>query len=159
MPRRNLEQLVAAARGTLVEGERVVGHGPCWAARLRRRVPLPLLGRRQFVLMLTDRRLLLFAPRRGRALQPSDLALGKRYETFSVERVHRVRPLLQVLVRATNGAAMVFEFRPRQRHLGEALVHHLGAHGAAPPAASGRPDDAAAGTDDAGSRDLPHRAP
>jgi hypothetical protein len=124
MPRRSVEQITAAAHGALVDAERVVEHGTCWAAQRKARVPLWLQARRQFLVVMTDRRLLLFT-RRRRALQASDLVIGKRYEAFTLERVHRSRPLFQVRVQVANGTRMVFEFRPGQRHLGGALVARL----------------------------------
>ncbi len=135
MPRRSLEQVVAAAHGALVEGERTVEYGTCWGAQLRHRVPLFLTARRQYLMVLTDRRLLLFQRRRGHALRPSDLVIGKRYASFQLERVHRGRPLFQVIVVGTNGIRMVFEFRPRRRRVGEALAHRLDPSQPAPPPA------------------------
>ena len=136
MNRRNVEQVIAAAHGALVEGERIMELGRCWGAPMRRRVPLLFLGRHQFLLVLTDRRLLVFSRRRSRALRPSDLVLGKRYETFTLEKVRRGRPLLQLQIAAANGSRMVFEFRPGRRHLGEALVHRLEGRPAATVAAA-----------------------
>ncbi|HEV2993095.1 MAG TPA: hypothetical protein VG869_05805 [Acidimicrobiia bacterium] len=156
MPRRSLEQIVAAAHEVLAEGERVVGHGPCWAASLRRRVPLLLQRRRQFLLLLTDRRLLVFERRRGRAPRPTDLVTSERYEAFRVERVRRARPLLQVVV-ATRNTETVFEFRPRQRLLGETLVHRVDAGAGAPATRAAGP--ARADAEDAGLRDPPPPAP
>jgi hypothetical protein len=156
MPGRNLERVVAAARDALLEGERVVEYGPCWAAERRRRVPLLLLRRQQRLLMLTDRRLLLFSRRRRRGLRPSNLVVGKGYAAFSVERVRRVRPLLQVRVQATNGPRMVLEFRPGRRPLGEALLRRLDAQGQAPSVPTD-PDGGQAGGEDAGGADPPRR--
>jgi hypothetical protein len=121
---RRLDQTVAATHGALVEGERVVAYGFCWAAQLRR-IPLLLLGRRRYLLLLTNRRVLLFN-RRGRHIpRPSDLVIGKRYEWFTVGRVRRARPLMQVLVTTGNGARMIFEFPLRRRELGRTLVGRL----------------------------------
>src|ERR1700680_3394750 len=118
---RRLGQTVAATHGALVEGERVVAYGFCWAAQLRR-IPLLFLGRRRYVIVLTNRRVLLF-PRRGRHLpRPNDLVLGKRYEWFKVGKVRRARPMMQVLVATGNGSRMVFEFAPTRRQLARTLV-------------------------------------
>jgi hypothetical protein len=117
------ERVREAATAVLVEGEKVMNQGGCWAAQLRPRVPLFLLGRRQYLMVLTDRRLLVFAPRRR--LRGADLVIGKRYETFSLEQVRRRRPLMQVLIAATSGSRYVFEFRPGQRELGGELVARL----------------------------------
>ena len=123
MARDSTDKVRAAAEAVLVDGETVTSKGVCWAAQRRGRVPLPLLARRQYLLALTDRRVLVFE--RGRRPRPSDLVLGKRYETFTLERVRRGFPLLQVSVRATNGNRMVFEFRPGNRELGGELIARL----------------------------------
>lgn len=146
MPRRSLEQITAAAQGALVEGERVVQYGICWAAQRKPRVPLWVQARRQLLMVLTDRRLLLFARHRG-ALQASDLVIGKRYEAFTLEQVHRSRPLFQVRVQAANGTQMVFEFRPGLRQLGGALVARLTPK--PPPPALGAGDIRTAAKEDA----------
>ncbi len=155
MPRRRVEQITAAAQGALVEGEAVVEHGVCWAAQRKPRVPLWLQARRQYLMVMTDRRLLLLA-RHRRAPQARDLVIGKRYEAFTVDAVHRSRPLFQVRVQATNGTRMVFEFRPGQRQLGGALVARLTPK--APIAALPPGDAPTAASDDAafwGSPTLP----
>ena len=51
--------------------------------------------------------------------------IAKRYPAFTLERVRRARPLLQLLVRASNGSPFVFEFRPGQRDLGTELAARL----------------------------------
>jgi hypothetical protein len=122
---RRLEQTVAATHGALVEGERVVAYGYCWAAQLRR-IPLVFLGRRRYLLLLTNRRVLLFNRRGRHHPRPNDLVIGKRYEWFKLGRVRRVRPLMQVLVTTGNDARMIFEFSPRRRELGRTLVGRLG---------------------------------
>jgi hypothetical protein len=124
MARPSVEEIVGAARDVLGDGEHVVEYGPCWAAQLRARVPLLVLARRQRLLALTDRHLLLFA-RRRRGLRRQDLVLGERYEAFSLLRVRRARPLLQLLVARPPGARLVFEFRPGRRRLGERLARRL----------------------------------
>ena len=126
MPRRpTVEQISDAARSTLVEGERVVEFGHCWGAQRTERLPLVLARRSQYLMVLTDRRLLLFTRRPG-PVQAKDLVIGKRYEAFKLDTVHRARPLLQLRVHATNGTRMVFEFRPSRRHVGDALAQRLG---------------------------------
>ena len=113
-----------AADAVLVEGERITSQGRCWGAQLRARVPLLFLGRRQYLMALTDRRVLVFEPRR-RGPRATELVIGKRYETFTLERVRRRRLLMQVQLRAMNGNVMIFEFRPRQRELGGELIARL----------------------------------
>ena len=122
---RRLEQTVAATHGSLVEGERVLAYGLCWAAQLRR-VPLLFLGRHRYLLVLTNRRVLLFARRGRRAPRPSDLVIGKRYEWFQLGRVRQARPLMQVLVTGGNRTRMILEFSPRCRELARTLVRRLG---------------------------------
>lgn len=102
----------------------MTSQGTCWAAQRRSRVPLLFLARRQYLLALTDRRILVFA-RRRRGPEAPDLVIGKRYETFTLERVRRRRPLMQVVLRAVNGNRLVFEFRSRQRDLGGELAARL----------------------------------
>ena len=126
--------MMATARGALVDGEHMDEYGTCWAGQLRTRVPLVLTGRRQYLIVLTDRRLLLFHRRRGHGLAPDDLVIGKRYESFQLDRVHRNRPLMQLLVTATGGSRMVLEFRPGRRGVGDALAHRLDPTQPAPPA-------------------------
>jgi hypothetical protein len=133
---RDLELAVTAAQGALGEGERVVVYGQCWAVRRRRFVPLVLLPRRRVLLLLTDRRLLVFAPRRGRKLQMSDLLIGKRFETYRLDGVRRARPLLQVRLSTTNGARLALEFGPRSRALAAAVTNRLNGTSSA---AGGRP--------------------
>jgi hypothetical protein len=121
---RRLDQRVAATHGALVEGERVVASGVCWAARLRR-APLLFLGRKRYLLILTNRRVLLFG-RRGRHLpRPNDPVIGKQYAWFELGRVRTARPLMQVQVTTGGGARMVFEFPPRRRELGRTLAGRL----------------------------------
>jgi hypothetical protein len=86
-------------------------------------VPLLFLARQQYVMALTDRRVLIF--RRSRKPSPKDLVMGKRYESFDLEGVRRRRFLMQVMVRAANGNRQVFEFRPGQRDLGGELIARL----------------------------------
>jgi len=149
MGRKKVEQIVSAAQGALVDNERVTEFGPCWAAELKPRVPLLVTARRQYLMVLSDRRLLLFTRRwRRKRLQARDLVIGKRYEAFSVSRVRRARPLYSVRVTATNGSQMVFEFRLGQRHLGGALVARLTpAQPALPPGSSPVPAPAGGGRD------------
>lgn len=129
----------------------------CWAAQLGRIPPL-FQGRRRYVMILTNRRILLFAGRRRHTPRPTDLVLGKRYEWFKLGRVRRARPLMQVLVTSGNGARMLFEFQPHRRELARTLVSELASRrdmpalpAAGPPAAgppaAGRPTPATAVSD------------
>jgi hypothetical protein len=118
------ERVEEAARAVLIEGERVTSTGECWAVQVRSRVPLAFLARRKYLMALTDRRVLVFEPRR-KGPQASDLVIGKRYETFTLEKVKRKRPLVQVSLLASSGNQLVFEFRRRQRELAGELVARL----------------------------------
>ena len=130
MARDTTSRIQAAADAVLVPGERVTGSAPCWATQRRGRVPLLFLARQQYVMALTDRRVLIF--RRSRKPSPKDLVMGKRYESFVLEGVRRRRFLMQVMVRAANGNRQVFEFRPGQRDLGGELIARLTPSLAAP---------------------------
>jgi hypothetical protein len=115
---------MAAVESVLAPGERVATTGVGWAAQLRPNVPLLFLGRRQHWIALTDRRVLLFA-RHWRGPGPGDLVLGKRYSSFTLEKVHPHRLLFQLRVRGTNDARLVLEFRPGHRALGAELAARL----------------------------------
>ena len=111
----------------------------CWAAQLGR-IPQLFQGRRRYVMILTNRRILLFAGRRRHTPRPTDLVLGKRYEWFKLGRVRRARPLMQVLVTSGNGARMLFEFQPHRRELARTLVSELASRRDMPALpAAGRP--------------------
>lgn len=130
------------------QGEQIVDVGMVWATQIPDGTRLLFRARRQFLLALTDRRILVFE--RGlwsrRPPEPSDLVLGKRYEFFTVERTRTRRLLLQVVVAGATGTRLVYEFRPTQRSLGRELLQRLGA-GDAPPGAAAA---VGAGTDPAG---------
>lgn len=134
------ERIRAAAEAVLAPGERITATGPCWAARRRDRVPLLFLGRRQHAMALTDRRMLLFEKTR-RGPTPGDLVLGKRYESFTLQKVKRHRPLAQVIARGAGGSLLVFEFRPRQRSLAGELIARLTPGRDREPAAPPEPAD------------------
>ena len=118
-------------------GEQVVDVGMAWATRMRDGVALLFLGRRQYLIALTDRRLLVFERRgsgpRGR-VGPTDLVLGKRYEFFALERTRRRPTLFQVVLRGENDTRLVLEFRPSQRAMGRALTARVTSPGDAPVA-------------------------
>ena len=143
MRRDAASRIQAAAEAVLVPGERVTGHGVCWAAQVADRVPLIFRARRELLLALTDRRMLVFE-RTRRGPTPRDLVLGKRYETFTIERVRRHRPLLQVAVRSANGGRMVFEFRRGQREVAGELIARLTPRSPAAPAPAPKDEAVAA---------------
>jgi hypothetical protein len=121
---RDARRLTAAVDAVLVPGERLASTAIGWAAQLRPRVPLLLLGRRQYWFVLTDRRLLVFGRRRG-GPTADDLVLGKRYPFFTLERTRRLRPLFQLRIRGANDSRLVLEFRPRQRAVAAELAARL----------------------------------
>ncbi len=124
MARAPKERVEQAAQALLSPGERVTSTGSCWAVQIRPRMPLLLLARRKYVVALTDCRILMFARGRGKP-EPSNLIIGKRYETFTLERVRRRRPLLKIVVQAANGNRLVFEFRRGERELAGELIARL----------------------------------
>jgi hypothetical protein len=131
--RASMQRLTSAAEAILAPGERLTTTGIGWAAPLRPRVPVLFLGRRQHWFALTDRRVLVFARHRG-GPGPEDLVLGKRYSFFTLEKVHRNRPLFQIRIRGSNDSRLVLEFRPGQRSVAAELVARLTR--ALPPARS-----------------------
>ena len=139
-------------------GEQVVDVGMAWATRMRDGVALLFLGRRQYLIALTDRRLLMFERRgsrpRGR-VDPTDLVLGKRYEFFTLERTRRRPTLLQLVLRGENDTRLVLEFRPRQRAMGRALAARLGSPSDAPIAAGAGAGAAGMGVPGAGEAPTP----
>jgi hypothetical protein len=130
------DRMLAAVSRVFDRDEEVVDHGRCWAATRRENVPLLFLRRRLYDVVLTDRRILLFSRRRG-ALRPDDVALVKRYGALTLDSERRHVPLLQQRIHTDTGTAMVLEWQPRYRRLGEILADALGhtaARASAPPA-------------------------
>ena len=129
MRRHVREEIVDVIGRALGAGESLRECGPVWATELGGRTPLLLRGRILHFLALTDQRLVLFrAPRWRRRLDGDDLVLAKRLSSFELERVRTRLPMLQVVVSAPGSRRLVFEFRPRQRALGRALVRALTPH-------------------------------
>lgn len=122
--RKSERRLHAAAQAVLVPGELLGTTGIGWAAQCRPKVPLLFLARRQHWFALTDRRVLVFARRHG-GPTAEDLVLGKRFSFFTLEKVHRHRPLFQIRMRGANDSRLVLEFRPGQRALASELASRL----------------------------------
>jgi hypothetical protein len=114
----------AAAERALVAGEHITSRGICWAAQAPPGRWLLFVMRRQYQIVLTDHRLLVFR-RRRKPPTSRDLILAKRYDAFIVEKVTRWRPLMYVRLRAPNGTKFVFEFRPGSRDVGGELVGRI----------------------------------
>ena len=108
--------------GVLRDGEVVRGRGRCWAAVQRERVPLLVLARRRYDLVLTDRRLLLLArgrrQRRRLGVGPDGVALQHDLDDLALVRTRNGFPLLQLLVQVPNGRTLVLEFDRVRNQLG-----------------------------------------
>ncbi len=129
----------AAAEAVAVHDEHVLDAGVVWAAPVTPGAGLLFRARHQYLIALTDRRLLVFerrAKRRRDPLGAADLVMGKRYEFFTVDRRRRSPTLLQIVVRGENDTGLVLEFRPRHQALGRTLEQHLTAPSAATVPAS-----------------------
>jgi hypothetical protein len=122
MPRQSREGRITTAIAKVLDAdEEISDRGRCWAAARRSRVPLWILGRHQYEVVLTDRRAMLFARRRRRRMRAEDVALAERFESLTLEAEHHRPPLLQHLVRVDRGTRIVIEWRPRYR----ALAHRF----------------------------------
>jgi len=125
MARRSRDARILGAVERVIEpGERIVARGRCWAAARRRHVPVLLLGRHQYDVVLTDRRVMLFS-RRRRRLRADDVALVKRFGALSLDHERRGIVWLQHRIHTDTGAALVVEWRGRDRRLGQAFAHAL----------------------------------
>jgi hypothetical protein len=117
--------------GVLHDGETVQTRGRCWAAVRRERVPLLVLARRQYELVLTDRRLLLLArgkhQRRRLGLLPDGVALAQDLDQigFGLQRSRQGIPLLQLQVALPDTRILVLEFGWTHRALGHDVVARL----------------------------------
>lgn len=114
---------MAVVNRALDDDEEVTHRGVCWAVVRRRRIPLFILGRHQYDVVITDRRLMLFA-RRRRRLRADDVAFAKRFASLTLE-ASPPRPLLQQRIRTDIGALIVLEWRPHFRHVARALEAEL----------------------------------
>ena len=115
---------MTAVRRVLDDGEQVQGRGRVWAAVRRRHVALLFQRRRQYDAVVTDRRLIVVARRRG-PLDPSDVVLVKRFESIVLLEEHRRPTLLQQEIRAETESTFVIEWPYRTRALGEYLSDAL----------------------------------
>jgi hypothetical protein len=125
--RRVRERIVAATRPSLGRGEHLRSCSAVWAAECGGRVPLLLRGRSRHYVALTDQRVILFrAPRRRRPLTPEEMVIAKRHSSFTLEKMRRFSPLLQVRIRDAADREIALEFRPRDRKVGWELAEALG---------------------------------
>jgi hypothetical protein len=125
--RSRVRQSIDGALVPLLEpDEQQVGGAAVWMADRRRRVPLLFTSRALYFVALTDRRLLVFdTPRRRRPLLEADLLLAKRLESLRLRRVAKRPPLLQVSIGVGKTREVVFEFRPGDRQVAQALIERL----------------------------------
>jgi hypothetical protein len=108
----------------LQPGEEIVGQGTAWFARIRGSSHLLFVGRHYVFVALTDRRLLAFPRRRGRH-PTKDPRFDATLESLRVLRADGHRMLFPVLIDTYDRGRAVFEFRPRERALGRAIVAAL----------------------------------
>jgi len=111
------ERILDAVQRVLDLGEHIEARGVCWAAVRRPKVPLLVLGRHQYDVVLTDRRVLMFS-RRRRRLRPDDVAFAKRYSALTLESGRGTGfPLARHHIATDTGRRLVIEWRPRHRAL------------------------------------------
>jgi hypothetical protein len=121
------DQITAATKPSLSSNEYITSCCEVWAAECGGRMPLLLKSRSRHFVALTDQRLILFrAPRRRRALSMDDLLIAKRHSSFTLEKLRRYLPLLQVRIRDATGREIALEFRPLDRNVGLELAAALG---------------------------------
>jgi hypothetical protein len=118
-------RILAAVQRLLEDDEMVSQRGICWAATQRPNVPLLVLGRHQYDVVLTDRRVLLFARRRRHRLRADEVAMAKRLSALNLEATRNRAALLQHRVRTDSGSQLVLEWRLRHRALGRAFAAEL----------------------------------
>ncbi|MEX1008227.1 MAG: hypothetical protein WD271_10345 [Acidimicrobiia bacterium] len=121
-------QIAALVVPRLDTGEELLGMSVTWAARVGR-TALPFTGllftgRHLHLLALTDRRLFVFE-RRSRGNGEAEPVLAELIEHLALERARSLLTMYQVLVVASDGRRLVFEFRFRDRATGRALARML----------------------------------
>jgi hypothetical protein len=111
------ERVLDVVERVLDPDERVEARGVCWAAVRRPKVPLLVLGRHQYDIVLTDRRALMFS-RRWRRLRPDDVVFAKRYAALTLESARGTGfPLARHHIATDTGRRLVIEWRPRYQGL------------------------------------------
>ena len=128
------ERILGVVQRVLEPDERVEARGVCWAAVRRPKVPLLLLGRHQYDVVLTDRRMLMFSRRRHRRLRPEDVAFAKRFTSLTLESTGNGFPLARHHVTTDTGRRLVIEWRPRHRAIARRFGTALTASRAPAPA-------------------------
>jgi hypothetical protein len=121
------EQIIAATTPSLGSNEFINACCEVWATECGGRVPLLFKSRSRHYVALTDQRLILFrAPPRRRPLQAHDLLIAKRHSSFTLGKLRRYLPLLQVRIRDNVDREIALEFRPLDRGVGKELAAALG---------------------------------
>ena len=121
------DQITAATKPSLGSNEFITACSEVWATECGGRVPLLLKSRSRHYVALTDQRLILFrAPPRRRSLSMEDLLMAKRHSSFTLQKLRRYLPLLQVRVRDATDREIALEFRPLDRSVGFELAAALG---------------------------------
>jgi len=110
--------------------ENVEFRGVCWAAVRRPKLPLLVLGRHQYDVVLTDRRMLMISRRHRRSLRPDDVSFAKRYAALTLESTRGRFPLTRQRIVTDTGRRLVIEWRPRHRSLARRLTAALTEPGA-----------------------------
>jgi len=119
------ERLLGVVQSVVDPDERVEAQGVCWAAARRSKVPLLLLGRHQYAVVLTDRRMLMFSRRHRRRPQPEDVAFAKRYSALTLDSTRGRFPLTRHRIVTDTGRRLVIEWRPRHRAVARRLTAAL----------------------------------
>ena len=121
------EQIIAATAPSLGSNEDISACCEVWATECGGRVPLLFKSRSRHYLALTDHRFILFrAPPRRRPLSVEDLLIAKRHSAFTLEKLRRYLPLLQVRIRDATDREIALEFRPLDRTVGREVAAALG---------------------------------
>ena len=121
------EQITAAMQSSLSRGEVVRSCGPVLATEFRGRMPLLFRSRSPHYLVVTSQRLILVrAPRRRHQMSADDVVFAKRYATLVLEKTRHFTPILQLRIRNICNRRFVLEFGPRDRRVGRELESALG---------------------------------
>jgi hypothetical protein len=120
------EQIIAATKPSLASGENIRSCTAVWAAECGGRIPLLFRARSPHYLALTDQRLILFRAPRRRPPTSDDLLIAKRHASFTLVKMRRYTPLMQVRIRDTAEREIALEFDPRDRKVGRQLAAALG---------------------------------
>ena len=119
-------QIEALGPPVLAKDEELRASAPVWAVEQQGRVPLLFRARQLYVVALTDQRLVLLrAPTRRHPLAADSVVMAKRYPSFTVTRMRRIGPMLQLRLRTADDRVLVLEFRSRDRRTGRELAGRI----------------------------------